>query len=68
MKMMAETNDLCRQAFKAINAYKRHRTLANTVIDGKDKLYHELQMYKQFDSLELTVRAINSNERSEEEE
>lgn len=64
---MAETPDLCRQAFKAINAFKRHRTLANSTTDGKDKLYHELQMYKQFDSIELSVRAINANEKQEEE-
>lgn len=67
---MADTANLCRQAFKAINNFKRHRTLSDTVVDGKDKMYHELQMYKQMDSLELTVRAIQLNERlsGEEEE
>lgn len=65
---MAETSELIQQAFRTVNKFKRHRTLMSSTLEGKDKLYHELAMYKQFDSLELTLRAINANEREEDDE
>lgn len=58
----AKTNmDLIGLAFKNINAYKRHRVLAESARrDGntEEAIYHELKRYQYIDSLELTLRAI----------
>ena len=61
---MAQSNyDLCKQGFAAINNFKRHRTLRDNANTEVDRNFHELHMYKTFDSIELTMRAIQSNER-----
>ena len=55
--------DLIGICFKNINAYKRHRALAESARrDGDmDKaIYHELKQYKNIDGLELALRAIQS--------
>lgn len=45
------------EAFNALNSFKRHRALKE---DRKiDIQYHDLQMYKMIDKLELSLRAIN---------
>ena len=62
--------DLIGLAFKDINAYKRHRALAESSRkDGKtDKaIYHELKQYKHIDSLELALRAIQKGLREIDE-
>lgn len=62
--------DLTSQAFRYINSYKRHRTLAEAArCDGNtDKaIYHELKQYKCFDGLELTLRAIQKGFREIDE-
>lgn len=62
--------DLIGLAFKYINAYKRHRALAESARkDGStDKaIYHELKQYKYIDSLELALRAIQKGLREIDE-
>jgi hypothetical protein len=49
--------DLIQEAFGALNSYKRHRALKD--IKKNDKSYHEIQMYKMIDKIELSLRAIN---------
>jgi hypothetical protein len=49
--------DLITEAFGALNSFKRHRALVD--IKPQDKQYHTIQMYKMFDKLELSLRAIN---------
>lgn len=45
------------EAFNALNNFKRHRVLKE---DRKiDIQYHDLQMYKMIDKVELSLRAIN---------
>ena len=63
---MATQSELCKQAFKAMNSFKRSRALMEGAVRQEDRNYHELQMFKQFDSLELTLRAIQSNARADE--
>ena len=65
---MASQVELCKQAFKALNSFKRSRALMEGAVRQEDKNYHELQMFKQFDSLELTLRAIQGNARTTESE
>lgn len=48
--------DLIGEAFTLLNSYKRHRALKE--IKPQEKQYHELQMYKTMDRLELSLRAI----------
>lgn len=61
---MAQSNfELCKQGFYAVNKYKRHRTLRESSNTEADRNFHELQMFKTFDSIELTLRAIQSNDR-----
>lgn len=55
--------DLIQEAFEYANSFKRHRALAE--IKKEDKNYHQLQMYKMFDNLELTLRAINKSLRED---
>ncbi|WP_033829038.1 hypothetical protein [Bacillus andreraoultii] len=58
--------ELCREAFQAINSFKRSRCLTQQYRKEGDELksqYHELKMYKEFDRLELALRAIQKNER-----
>lgn len=62
--------DLIGLAFKDINAYKRHRVLAESARrDGntEEAIYHELKRYKYIDSLELTLRAIQKGLREIDE-
>jgi len=67
----AKTNmDLIGLAFKNINAYKRHRVLAESARrDGNTEkaIYHELKRYQYIDSLELTLRAIQKGLREIDE-
>lgn len=49
--------DLIQEVFGALNSFKRHRALKD--IKPNDKQYHEMQMYKMIDKIELGVRAIN---------
>lgn len=61
---MAQSNyDLCKQGFTALNSFKRHRTLKDNTNTEADRNFHELKMYKMIDSIELTLRALQSNER-----
>jgi len=63
---MKSTFDLCKDAFNAINEYKRSRThLEGAKYEGNDEriMLNELKMFKAFDRIELTLRAIQSNER-----
>lgn len=57
--------DLITEAFGYINSFKRHRALSD--IKPQDKRYHELQMYKMIDYLELSMRAIKKDVRSGED-
>jgi hypothetical protein len=57
--------DLMLEAFGALNSFKRHRALVD--IKPQDKQYHTIQMYKMFDKLELSLRAINKEFRSNSE-
>lgn len=61
-----ENLELIREIFKAINSFKRSRTLYEKYRkegDEQKALYHELRMFKEFDRIELGVRAIQKNER-----
>lgn len=63
--------DLCRDAFHAVNEFKRSRTLAEIARhEGSTEtaIYHELKQYKAFDRLELSLRAIQQNERNQSSE
>jgi hypothetical protein len=58
--------DLINDAFKFLNAYKRHRTLhTEAKMKGNygESQIQELKMYQTFDSLELVVRGIQRIER-----
>lgn len=62
--------ELISKAFKRVNDFKRHRSLAKTAdIEGnrEKQTYHSLKMYELFDALELTLRAIQRKERELEE-
>lgn len=53
--------DLIGICFRNINAYKRHRTLAEESrkkCDTDNAIYNELKQFKCIDSLELALRAI----------
>lgn len=56
--------DLIHKAFGFINNFKRHRALRE-IEDYSKREHHELQMYKQIDQLELTLRALNKEIRQE---
>lgn len=58
--------DLISEAFYAINSFKRHRALVD--IKTNDRHYNELQMYKQIDKLELSLRAIQKEMRTPEKQ
>lgn len=64
-KTMGAT-DLTKELFGALNSYKRHRALKE--IKFNDRQYHELQMYKMIDRIELAARAIQKAIRSGEVE
>jgi hypothetical protein len=51
-----ESNELIKEAFGALNSYKRHRALKEIKLN--DRQYHELQMFKMIDKIELALRAI----------
>lgn len=51
------TEDLVQELFSALNSFKRHRALKD--IKPLEKQYHELQMYKYIDKIEIGIRAIN---------
>jgi hypothetical protein len=54
--------DLIKEAFDQLNRFKRHRALSE-IKPFPEKQYHELQMYKAIDQLELALRAINKDMR-----
>lgn len=56
-----DKNDLIKEAFGALNNYKRHRTLQE--LQPEQRQYHELIRYKMIDKLELALRAINKDHR-----
>lgn len=60
-----DKHELIQQAFNAINNFKRHRALMEIKL-YQEKPYHELQMYKMIDQLELALRAINKDIRETE--
>lgn len=60
------TNDLIQELFGALNSYKRHRALKEIKVN--DRQYHDLQMYKMIDKIELAARAINKELRESDEE
>jgi hypothetical protein len=55
--------ELITEAFGYLNSFKRHRSLFE--IKPHDKMYHELQMYKMVDKLELAMRAIKKEMRND---
>lgn len=55
-KTNMEAPDLIKEAFGALNSYKRHRALKDIKLN--DRQYHELQMFKMIDKVELSLRAI----------
>lgn len=55
--------DLIQEAFGYLNSFKRHRALVD--IKQHDRQYHELQMFKMVDKLELSLRAINKEFRED---
>jgi hypothetical protein len=64
---MKSNFELCRDGFHAINEFKRSRTLeelARQEGNTDSAMYHELKMFKAFDRIELTLRAIQQNERN----
>lgn len=54
-------NDLIQEAFGELNSYKRHRALREIKVN--DRQYHDLQMFKMIDKIELVLRAINKEVR-----
>jgi flavoprotein len=60
--------DLISEAFGALNSFKRHRALKEIKPLTSDRQYHELQMFKMFDKLELSLRAIQKEIRGMKEE
>lgn len=64
--MSMDKADLIKEAFGAINNYKRHRALQE--IQPEQKQYHELIRFKMIDKLELALRAINKENRESEDE
>lgn len=58
--------ELVQTAFGAINSFKRHRALME-IKPYQEKPFHELQMFKMIDQLELALRAINKDIRESEE-
>lgn len=69
---MSITNkEAIQQSFNQINAFKRHRVLAEKARqegDTSSAIFNELKMYKAIDSLELYIRVLNKNERITETE
>ena len=56
------------QLFNNINAFKRHRTLHDSAVHKNnltDATYQELRMYKFFDAIELSARAIQKQVRED---
>ena len=47
--------------FGHINNYKRSRTLMNQSDNERDKMFHELTMYREFDNIELAMRKLKNN-------
>lgn len=69
-RKVTENTDAVNRAFRYINAYKRHRALAEAARQegNRDKAtYNELKQYKNFDGLELAVRAIQKGLREMED-
>ena len=63
---MKSNLELIKECFTAINNFKRSRTLFekhSKLGNHSQALYHELTMFKEFDRIELSVRAIQKNER-----
>lgn len=54
-------SDLIQEAFGALNSYKRHRALKEIKVN--DRQFHDLQMFKMIDKIELALRAINKEVR-----
>jgi hypothetical protein len=59
-------NDLIQEAFGALNSYKRHRALREIKVN--DRIFHDLQMYKMIDKIELALRAINKELREQNDD
>ena len=62
--------DLVGMAFRSLNSYKRHRALAESARkDNRTEkaIFHDLKQYKDIDSLELALRAIQKGLRELEE-
>ncbi|AMQ66660.1 head-tail joining protein [Bacillus phage Mgbh1] len=58
--------ELIDKAFTYLNAFKRHRALAHIKRNERDyekANYHEMRAYQTFDSLELSLRAIQRGQR-----
>jgi hypothetical protein len=51
--------ELITECFAGLNNFKRHRALLETKQQVSDKQYHELQMFKMIDKIELALRALN---------
>jgi hypothetical protein len=72
--MALSNQEAISKAFHQINAFKRHRVLAEQCRQDGDTsgaIFNELKMYKAIDSVELYLRNLNRNERQlmkEEEE
>lgn len=51
--------ELISECFAGLNNFKRHRALMETKNIQTDRQYHELQMFKMIDKIELAMRALN---------
>lgn len=59
------TQDLISEAFTLLNAYKRHRALADIKQTREEKNFHDLMKYKKIDELELALRGIQKEIRNQ---
>lgn len=51
--------ELISECFAGLNNFKRHRALLETKNIQTERQYHELQMFKMIDKVELALRALN---------
>lgn len=62
------SQDLFKVAFSRLNDFKRHRALAKEAeMEGnrEKENYHILKQYQLFDSLELSLRALQKDSRED---
>ena len=62
--------EIIKEAFKHLNAFKRYRAMYETAQYKNDRdqaTLLELKMYKSFDQLELSLRGIQRENREESE-